>query len=154
MLGDAEVKARRGLSDLQESFFIPQVRSRKESQRPSHWQKVWECLQTRQVTHHDVYPDDIVTWRVIYFALKQFKEVDHVPWDEPLSSPPEEDDPEHQDLFDTRLVNPDQEPDLYPPLTPIRYGSHRSKSAATLSPTHPPPYAMSHLANDDEDITH
>lgn len=52
---------------------------------------VRECLQTRQVTPHDVHPNDIITWCVIYSALQQFKEVDHVPLDVPPSSSEEND---------------------------------------------------------------
>ncbi|TRZ08528.1 hypothetical protein HGM15179_018585 [Zosterops borbonicus] len=129
-----------------------------------HLQPMGEVPMLEQVIHHDVYPNDIVTWCVIFSALQQFKEVDHVASDEPLSSPSEKDDSEHQDPFDLGLVDPDQEPDLYSPLTPIHIMAATTPSveeilqtacqmaAATLSPTHPPPYATSHLANDDEDM--
>lgn len=96
--------------------------------------KVGECLQTYQVTHHDIHPNDI-TWCVISSALQQFKEMDHVPLDAPLSSPSEEDDLECQDPFDLGPVDPDEEPDLYSPLTPVRFMAATTPSTEEILQT-------------------
>ncbi|XP_014798125.1 PREDICTED: endogenous retrovirus group K member 19 Gag polyprotein-like [Calidris pugnax] len=44
----------------------------------SEWQKVGECLQARLIVDRDVDPDNIITWRVIYTALRTFLPTDKV----------------------------------------------------------------------------
>ncbi|RMC21445.1 hypothetical protein DUI87_02311 [Hirundo rustica rustica] len=121
--------------------------------------------------NHHIHPDDIITWRVVYSALQQFKDSDNLLADALSSSPsdtvvfanetsPEENDLEKKDMFDLGPIDSGQEPDLYPSLAPVHAMAAAvpstkeilqtacKKAAANISHIPPPSYASSYSSSD------
>lgn len=104
------------------------------------WSKVGEELQTKKLLQFEVLEELIVTWRKVYTTLKTLQAVEAV-----LTSKMEnekDDDNIHDDVpspsdsdFDPLgpgPTEPEKEPDLYPPLTPVKSMAAAAPMAASL----------------------